>query len=77
MRRSIGYILSGLVMIHIRKVILRIKQMGQMIGTIKFQRNCTISLNKDRGKYLEQIEKILELREKSEQFYFSLNFTHC
>ena len=25
----------------------------------------------DRGKYLEQIEKILELREKSEQFYFS------
>ena len=27
--------------------------------------------DKDRGKYLEQIEKILELREKSEQFYFS------
>jgi len=28
-------------------------------------------IDKDRGKYLEQIEKILELREKSEQFYFS------
>ena len=27
--------------------------------------------DKDRGKYLEQIEKILELREKIEQFYFS------
>ena len=27
--------------------------------------------DKDRGKYLEQIEKILELREKREQFYFS------
>lgn len=27
--------------------------------------------DKDRGKYLEQIEKILELREKSEQLYFS------
>ncbi len=26
--------------------------------------------DKDRGMYLEQIEKILQLREKSEQFYF-------
>ena len=31
--------------------------------------------DKDRGKYLEQIEKILELREKSEQLYFCLLYT--
>jgi len=29
------------------------------------------TFDKDRDKYLEQIEKMLELREKSEQFYFS------
>lgn len=58
-------------MIHIRKVILQHQTDGANDWYYKISEELYYIFDKDRGKYLEQIEKILELREKSEQFYFS------